>query len=437
MINCVKLYNIIRKADELTDFKSWVYLLYYPLMKELDSMNRYLVHGLSGSYNMDLSDGFYFGFGLFDPMLPAISIDEFRRILNNTSTFIPSPLKNNVPLIKDFGISNAITNYHDASPCFILRNGAFRVIMDNPTDVVDENERKQIINLIMEEIIEQALIDIRFVSIFKVILTKYVQLAVNKFKSMFNWLERVANSNISMVVTDQTLAPAQCCVNHYLKAHGKHIVTFQHQKNMLLTDIFPLVFLDLSLSDVYHTWFSYDFLEADYVEYLPYVKTKIVQMGTIKMPLVDNMSVLNDIENSTTCLLILNAVEDKFVKGTMNLPYNYHENILKIIKQLNAFHYKVYIRRDPRSNGVVDNVEQDSSDTLRTAIQKYDICICDRPGGAAIEVLEEKGFVFICFDQSEFRKTPSYIRLQEKGNQLRKIRLDLDILNCEFDLLIA
>lgn len=438
MNDYVKLYTVIRKADELTGSKGWVYLLYYPLMKELDSMRRHLLNHPAEPYDRTLVDGFYFGFGLYDSQLPAIGLDDFRRILDDTTTFIPSPLKRSVPLTKELRIDDAITNFHDASPCFISKDQSFRVIVDATSDMVDKDERKKIIEFIIKTIFDQDLCDIRLEALFRSILTDYVHLAANKFQGMIGWLDAVANSDITLVVTDQTLAPAQCCVNHYLKAKGKHIVTLQHQKNMLLTDIFPLVYLDLSLSDVYHTWFSPDSIEKNYGDYLPYFKTKIVQTGAVKPPIFDCMGVLSIIENSTTCLLILNSVDDKYVQGTMNSPYHYEERIGGIIEQLRSACYEVYIRTDPRSSFVIENVDHDKSDSLTNAIHKYDVCICDRPGGAAVEVLEEKGFVFIHFDQSEFRKTPKYVELEEKGRHLKRKRTKgTGLLDLDFDLLMT
>ena len=413
----VQLYGIISSADKLTNSKGWVYLLYYPIMKELDSMKRYIRTKPSMPYSMKLVDDFYFSFGLYDHQLPAISINEFQRLLINITTFIPSPLKEYVPLEPNLQVENSITNFHDGSPCFYSKNQAFRVIVDSTEYTINKNERNLITDYIFEEIVNNELIDFQLKDLFRVILCEYVRMAV---------------------ITDQTLAPAQCCVNHILKARGKHLVVLQHQRNMILTDIFPLMYLDFSLSDIYYTWFSYEFLEENYKEYIPFVNTEIVQKGNIRMPQVSPKDLLRHIEMSTTCLLILNAVEEKYIEGTMNSPFRHANDIMKTISMLETFHYNVYVRKDPRSGIILKNVNYDDSITLKTAIKKYDFCICDRPGGAAIEVLEEKGYVFVCFDKIEFRETEAYTRLREKGNQLKKMNSkDMGILNCDIDLLLT
>lgn len=407
-------------------------------MKELDSMNRHLRYDSVKSYSTKLVDEFYFGFGLYDHRLPAIGIEEFQGILKNTTTFIPSPLKKYVPSTTNLYLDNYIINYHDGSSCFYSKDKAFRVIVDPMACYIDLNERTQIIELILEETIKNNLVNILYKDIFRIILGEYVRMAADKYPKIISWLELVANSNIKMIVTDQTLAPAQCFINHVLKGRGKQIVVLQHQKNMMLTDIFPLVFLDLSISNIYYSWFSSELINYNYGEYMSFVKTEIVQTGTINKKQISQMEILERIETGKTCLLILNSIEEKFIKGTMNPPYKYIDNIMRVIKLLKELRYKVFIRKDPRSNMTIDDVDEDNSQTLNSAIHKYDVCVCDRPGGATVVALEEKGFVFVCFDNSEFKKTKTYSKLQEKGNVLKtKLYRGMRILNNNIDLLIA
>ena len=438
MFNFIKLYKIIQSADELSNFKGWVYLLYYPIMKELDSMNRHLCHYSVKSYSRKLVDEFYYGFGLYDHRLPAIGIEEFCSILKNTTSFIPSPLKKYIPSTPNLNLGNYIINYHDASPCFYSMNKSFRVIVNTKECHIDINERTRIIEFILEETLKNNLVDILYKDILRIILGEYVRMAAEKYPKIISWLEIVANSNINLIVTDQTLAPAQCFVNHVLKSRGKKLVVLQHQKNMFLTDIFPLVFLDLSISDVYYSWFSHEFMYKNYGEYMSFINTEFVQAGVIKIKQINPTDVLECIETGKTCLLILNAVEEKFIKGTMNPPYGYVDNIAKVINLIKGLHYKAFLRKDPRSNMTIDNIEEDNSQDLMSAIHKYDVCVCDRPGGAAVTVLEEKGFVFIRFDNSEFKKTHIYSKLQEKGNLLKtKMSRGRDIINSNIDLLIS
>ena len=437
MDNCVKLYNIICSAEKIGVHKGWVYLLYYPILKELDSMKRHLRDNPRNPYSMRLVDRFYYGFGLYDSRLPAISMKEFQQLLKSVSTFIPSPLKQYVPLAQKTITENSIINYHDASPCFYSKGRAFRVVVDSVKCSVDQHERSQIIDFIVDEVITNELIDNQYKDLFKTIVRDYVNLGADKFPIMSSWLEPLINSSINYVVTDQTLAPAQCCVNHMLKAKGKYLIVLQHQRNLMLTDIFPLVYLDFSLSDIYCTWFSSEFIEKNHKEYLPYIKNNIIQTRDIIIPQINKNDLLGHIEMSSTCLLILNATEEKYIEGTMSCPLKYADSIRKTLNMLYFFHYKVYVRKDPRSNTTIENIIFDDSNTLKDAIHKYDFCVCDRPGGAAIEVLEEIGFVFVCFDRSDFKETLTYTKLREKGNQLKMMKSkDTGILSSNIDLLL-
>lgn len=436
MHNCVELYSIICSADKMTKGKGWTFLLYYPIMKEIDSMQRHLRICPFSQYDMTLIDEFYFGFRLYDTNLPAIDTNEFQDIIMKTDTFITNPLKSYASKPKGFDFTNSLINYHDASPCFCLNGNKFRVKVKPSNNLIGNRERENVFDFILEETKLTGLVKDKYIDIFSSILRDYVRKAASAFPVIWSWLELIVNSNIKTIVTDQTLAPGQCCVNQILKSNGKRIITFQHQKNMLLTDIFSITYLDFLVSDIYYSWFSKEFYEKNYKDYMPLFKTKIIQSGAIKFPKTNQKDILFLLENSKDCLLILNAVDEKSVIGSMNSSYGYTDNLMNTINLLESYHFKVTVRNDHRNNLLLNNVEYDNSRTLHEAILKHDICICDRPGGATIEVMEVKGFVFVCFDKSEFRETLTYIGFRQNGEKLKGLlSCHNGILNCNFDLL--
>ena len=406
-----QLYSIISKCNVLTMAKGWTFMLYYPLMKEIDSLHRHfhLFHSIY-EYSLDSIDSFYYSFNLYDPTLPAISVDEFEQILNNTDIFFPCPLKSysasyNKPLDSIF-----LTNYHDASPCFYYGRNSFRVEINKDNLFLSQNEMNKVFSYIMQKVSEANLVQKEVMPIFKTTLNNYIIQAANAFPTIWGWLELVAKSKINTIITDQTLAPNQCFVLHVLKESGCNIIVLQHQRNLLLSDIFPLLYLDFHLSDTYYTWYSKEEIVDNYAyKYdLPY--DKIMQSSNLTRPHVTEQMMIRILESSKSCLLVTNAPALKSIDGTTLDSLSYYDYIRNIIVFLDLLGFDVFLRKDPRDTMLKDDVsvQFDKNKTLKDAIIHYDICICDRPGGATVEAMENKGFALVCSSKFKDKLTQTY-----------------------------
>lgn len=411
----VALYQIICKADCITSDKGWVYLLYYPVLKEIDSMQRHIQTGQGiSSYDMTLEDGFYYDFRLYDEGLPTVSLKEFISILNESELFVPSPLKEYACGVNEYKDKRLLVNYHDASPCFSYCGDYFRLAPSNESLVITEKERNSVLLFIMDQIEAMKLVSHDIFISLREILYQYITRASQMFPTIAQWLYPLMRHYDGDVITDQALAPGQCCVNHLLKSSGHHITVLQHQKNLILTDIFSILYLDFFLADTYVSWVSRDMLLHNYSSYTHFLPNIIIQKGTIDFKLQASSIVVNKIGLGRRCLYILTCRAKKFISGTMlSIEDGSIRNEIALLKEMN---YDVYIRKDPRDNLNFreDDVKIDESPSLSDAIRQYDICICDRPGGATIEVLERMGFVFVKSNLTGFPKTKTYKELNQK-----------------------
>jgi len=409
------LYQIICKTDSITSVKGWIYLLYYPVLKEIDSMLRHIQTGQDmSSYDMVLEDGFYFDFKLYNKNLPSVSLKEFLSILNDVEFFVPSPLKEYACGVEEYKNKRLLVNYHDASPCFSYCGEHFRFEPSSEPIIINDKERNSALIFLMEQIEAKKLVSHDALIPLREILYHYINRASGMFPTITQWLYPLIKHYDGDVITDQTLAPGQCCVNHLLKSSGHHITVLQHQKNLILTDIFPILYLDFLLADRYVSWVSREMLLNNYFSYRHSFPDNIFQQGAIGFKLQTSSIVANRIGLGRKCLYILTSRAKKFISGTMlGIEEGRIINEIALLKEMN---YDVYIRKDPRD--IIDSwryaVKTDDSPSLSDAIGKYDMCICDRPGGATIEVLVKSGFVFVRSGLYEFRKTQTYKDLIKK-----------------------
>lgn len=399
MNNYEYLYDILKKSNDITSLKGWTFMLFYPIMKEMDSLNRhYSLYHTIQNYNLECIDSFYFSFDLYDYSLPVISVEEFKRILKSTSVFFPSPIKSYSAKCSIPQDVFSLTNYHDASPCFYLGADSFRVNIEKEIPSLKPKEKNTVFSFVKNKIIEANLVQKDVAPIFEIIISNYINRATEAFPIIWGWLKYVVKSKINKVITDQTLAPNQCCVLHILKEHGFNISVLQHQRNVILSDIYPLIYLDFQLSDTYYTWYSKKIFINNYASNYDLPFNKIMQSSSIFFPMIIEEKLIEILESSKRCLLILNAPSSKYIDGTMldsSSYVNYIKNVIALLVQMGL---QVFLRKDPRGDIIFDEsmAQIDLSNTLKDALEHYDICVCDRPGGAAIEVMESKGFVFVC-----------------------------------------
>ena len=415
MDNNLVLYQIICETNSITSVKGWVYLLYYPVLKEIDSMLRHIQAGQDiSSYDMALEDGFYFDFKLYDENLPSVSLKEFTSILNDVEAIVPSPMKAYACGVEEYKNKRLLVNYHDASPCFSYCGEHFRFESSSEPVIINEKEKNSVLVFLMEQIEAKKLVSYNCLIPLREILYYYINRASGMFPTIAQWLYPLMRHYDGVVITDQTLAPGQCCVNHLLKSSGHHMTVLQHQKNLILTDIFSILYLDFFLADTYVSWVSRDMLLHNYSSYTHFLPNIIIQKGTIDFKLQASSIVVNKIGLGRRCLYILTCRAKKFISGTMlSIEDGSIRNEIALLKEMN---YDVYIRKDPRDNLNFreDDVKIDESPSLSDAIRQYDICICDRPGGATIEVLERMGFVFVKSYLTGFPKTKTYKELNQK-----------------------
>ena len=434
----VALYQIICKADSITSDKGWVYLLYYPVLKEIDSMQRHILTGQGiSSFDMTLEDGFYYDFRLYDEGLPTVSLKEFISILNESELFVPSPLKEYACGVNEYKNKRLLVNYHDASPCFSYCGDHFRLAPSNESLVITDKERNSVLLFIMDQFEAKKLVSHDIFISLREILYQYITRASQMFPTIAQWLYPLMRHYDGDVITDQTLAPGQCCVNHLLKSSGHLITVLQHQKNLILTDIFPILYLDFLLADRYISWFSREMLLHNYYPFRHSFPGDIVQQGTIGFKLQTSSFVANKIGFGRRCLYILTYRAKKFISGTMLGKEGSIRDEIALLKGMN---FDVYIRKDPRDivDLCRDSVKTDESPSLSNAIEQYDLCICDRPGGATIEVLVKKGFVLVRSGLYEFRKTQTYKDLNAKQQFIRDcLPLERRKLLDMYDLLCA
>lgn len=408
------LYQIICETNNITSVKGWVYLLYYPVLKEIDSLMRHIQTGQNvSSYDMTLEDGFYFDFKLYNESLPPVSLKEFISILNEVELFVPSPVKEYACGVNDYKNKRLLVNYHDASPCFSYCGDHFRFAPSYEPITIPDKERKTVLAYVMDQIETKKLVSRDILIPLREILYQYINRASGMFPTIAQWLFPLIRHYDGDVITDQMLAPGQCCVNHLLKSSGHHITVLQHQKNLILTDIFSILYLDFLLADRYISWFSREMLLHNYYSYRHSFPGDIVQQGNIGFKLQTSSFVANRIGFGRRCLYILTYRAKKFISGTM---LGKEGSIRDEIAFLKGMNFDVYIRKDPRDivDLCRDAVKTDESPSLSNAIEQYDLCICDRPGGATIEVLVKKGFVLVRSGLYEFRKTQTYKDLNAK-----------------------
>ena len=433
-------YRIFCNADALSESKGWVYLMYYPLLKEVYSMNRHLlINGDISSYDLDLVDAFYFNFNLYDRTLPVITLDQFRSILGETEFFIPSPLKKYACGYGEYTGNRLLVNYHDASPCFSFCGQQFQLESIFPPVAISEREKERILVFILENLLDSGIVDPCFRQVLRHILSDYVRLSTRMFLTVSTWLFPLLRIYKGNVVTDQTLAPGQCCVNHLLKSSGNRITVLQHQKNLILSDLYPIVYLDFLLADEYVSWVSRDVLLYNYSDYRDTIPEIVLQKGEIRFRQEVVSRIADRIKNGKKCLFILTSRERKHITGTVLGSQDAGSNN-KIVQLLLDLGYDVYVRRDPRDKSLTmnGNFIVDDSRSLQEAITKYDLCICDRPGGATIEVLELLGFVFVPAKLEGFKHTPTYNDLVVKQHLIKKmLPTDKGRLFELFDLLFA
>ena len=367
-------------------------------MKEIDSLNRHYrsFHSVQ-DYNLNCVDSFYYSFDLYDQTLPDISVGEFERILGSISCFYPSPIKLYAASFSETPDRFSLTNYHDASPCFFWGDDSFRVNIEENALLVPSEEKNSVFSFIRCKTIESKLVQKETMHVFEFILNNYINQAAEAFPTIWGWLKYVVNSNEKKVVTDQTLAPNQCCILHLLKKYGFDISVLQHQKNVLLSDIYPLIYMDFQLADTYYTWYSKDEILYNYGSkyYLPFDKIK--QSSTIIFPMITENRMVEVLESGRRCLLVVNVPSTKYIDGTMLDASIYDKYINELIAILTKLDFEVFIRQDPRGSIQINEnlVKVDKHATLKTAFEHYDICVCDRPGGASIEAIEAKGFVLL------------------------------------------
>lgn len=419
----LKFYKTICETEKISSIKGWLYLLYYPIMKEIDSMLRHIQHGKNiSSYDMELVDEFYYDFCLFDDKLPTIAKKDFLLILNEADFFVPSPIKEYACGIEDFKNKRLLINYHDASPCFSYCGERFQLESSFQPVLISDEEKDIAFRFLMKQIINCKIVHNDIIAPLKEILYQYLERASRMFPTISQWIYPLMEHYYGDVLTDQTLAPGQCCVNHLLKLSGHKITVLQHQKNLLLTDLFPILFLDFHLADRYFSWISRDQLFYNYPYYHFSFPDTIIQRGAIDFKKQSSNFVADKIGFGKKCLYILTSRDKKFINGTM-LDINSIDNIKKDVEVLRELNFEVYIREDPRIiNKLWGNINVDKSSSLIEAIDQYDVCFCDRPGGATIVVLERTGFVFIKLDLQEFKKT------QTCKNLLRKQKIVFDCL---------
>lgn len=433
------LYQIICETNNITSVKGWVYLLYYPVLKEIDSLLRHIQTGQSiSSYDMTLEDGFYFDFKLYNESLPPVSLKEFISILNEVELFVPSPVKEYACGVDDYKNKRLLVNYHDASPCFSYCGDHFRFASSYEPIMIPDKERNTVLAFVMDQIETKKLVSHDILIPLREILYQYINRASVMFPTIAQWLYPLMRHYDGAVITDQTLAPGQCCVNHLLKSSGHHIMVLQHQKNLILTDIFSILYLDFILADRYISWFSREMLLHNYFSCRHSFPDDIIQRGTIGFKLQSSSIVANKIGLGRRCLYILTYRAKKFISGTMlGIEEGDIRNEIALLKEMN---YDVYIRKDPRDiiDLCKDTIKTDESPSLSDAIGQYDMCICDRPGGATIEVLVKKGFVLVRSGLCEFRKTQTYRDLIKKQHFISEcLPLERRRLFDMFDLLYA
>ena len=434
------LYRIISNADALSHTKGWVYLMYYPLLKEVCSMKRHLfTTSDTVSYTPDLVDAFYFNFNLYDTTLPIITLDQFKSVLDETDFFVPSPVKSYACGYSDYTDKRLLVNYHDASPCFSFCGQHFQLEPLSPQAAISEREKDRTLGFILESLMDNGIVDPSLQLTLWDILSGYGGLAVKMFMTVSKWLYPLLHFYRGEVVTDQTLAPGQCCVNHLLKSSGNRITVLQHQKNIILTDLYPIVYLDFCLADKYVSWVSREALLYNYSDYVDTIPVNVIQRGEIRFRHEDVSRIADRLENGKKCLLILTSRERKYISGTV-LDSRDTGSTTDIVHVMCEFGYEVYVRRDPRDKSLAPNGDflVDDSRSLQEAIAKYDFCICDRPGGATIEVMEQSGFVFVPARLEGFKRTPTYNDLNVKQAHIRElISIDKGGLFDMFDLLCA
>ena len=397
------LYHSLNIMDENTCLQSAIYMLYYTIVKEIDTISRienmscFLT--VSSEYQSQLSDSNLYELKSCNDNIELISPNEFREIIQAEKCILKIGSFRKISPDYSFSDDKIIECNLDGTPVFKITKGEnIRMVRlaIAPSFVVPSGDIQRFTNKLLNRIIASRFVNNTLEKELKNTLNFYLTKGVAFASKINSWLSILLESTtLEYCITDQTLPPAASFISHEIRRHNIPLLVLQHQRNMVLSNLYPLLLPDFKLASVYYSWFSKAELNKHYEAKL--AVGKFVHVSDIPFRKVTKKQVKDKVQSGKKCLLIINEAFDAYINGASIYRKVHALEVENMCKLLHSLGFQVFVRDYPNSNRVlaIPNTYLDDSNGLDDTFGKYDFYLTDRVGNSIMEILELQGFLFV------------------------------------------
>lgn len=396
------MYALLDIAGNKGVLQSAIYMLYYSFIKEVDSINR--AENLSQclqipcEYRSQLCDKLLYEYKPKNN-LQTIDIDEFKEIARSEEFVLKIGAFRNISPMYSFSGQKIIECSLDGSPVFkIIKNDRMQLVkLDiTPALVPLSGDIESLTDKLLQRFVKGQHVNNIFEDELGRIIHFYLTKGFALATKINSWLNALLTSPmLGYCITDQTLLPAVSFISHEVRRHRIPLLVLQHQRNLLLSNLYPLLLPGFKLASTYYSWFSQQEINKVYPEKLR--PDNFVHVSDIPFCMVTKTHIEENVRKGKKCLLIINEAFDAYINGVSIYTKIHAYEVENMCKLLHSLGVQVFIRDYPNSNRTlaIPDTCLDDSDKLEDTFGKYDFYLTDRVGNSVMDILEYQGFLFV------------------------------------------